>query len=103
MELGQVAWEWIALSASNVAAAVAQYERFGGGDARVVSDALGGAARMEPRVISMLLFGWRRGPEEAEAEEADMVLPRASVVVRSHCFASTVLGRMGGLLAALEP
>jgi hypothetical protein len=58
---------------------------------------------MEPRVISMLLFGWRRGPEEAEAEEADMVLPRASVVVRSHCFASTVLGRMGGLLAALEP
>ena len=44
-----------------------------------------------------------RGPEEAEAEEADMVLPRASVVVRSHCFASTVLGRMGGLLAALEP
>jgi len=51
----------------------------------------------------MLLFGWRRGPEEAEAEEADMVLPRASVVVRSHCFASTVLGRMGGLLAALEP
>ena len=58
---------------------------------------------MEPRVISMLLFGWRRGPEEAEAEEADMVLPRASVVVRSHCFASTVLGRMGGQLAALEP
>lgn len=58
---------------------------------------------MEPRVISMLLFGWRRGPEEADAEEADMVLPRASVVVRSHCFASTVLGRMGGLLAALEP
>ena len=58
---------------------------------------------MEPRVISMLLFGWRRGPEEAEAEEADMVLPRASVVVRSHCFASTVLGRMGGLLVALEP
>ena len=58
---------------------------------------------MEHRVISMLLFGWRRGPEEAEAEEADMVLPRASVVVRSHCFASTVLGRMGGLLAALEP
>ena len=58
---------------------------------------------MEPRVISMLLFGWRRGPEEAEADEADMVLPRASVVVRSHCFASTVLGRMGGLLAALEP
>lgn len=58
---------------------------------------------MEPRVISMLLFGWRRGPEETEAEEADMVLPRASVVVRSHCFASTVLGRMGGLLAALEP
>jgi hypothetical protein len=58
---------------------------------------------IEPRVISMLLFGWRRGPEEAEAEEADMVLPRASVVVRSHCFASTVLGRMGGLLAALEP
>ena len=58
---------------------------------------------MEPRVISMLLFGWRRGPEEAEAEEADIVLPRASVVVRSHCFASTVLGRMGGLLAALEP
>ena len=58
---------------------------------------------MEPRVISMLLFGWRRGPVEAEAEEADMVLPRASVVVRSHCFASTVLGRMGGLLAALEP
>jgi hypothetical protein len=58
---------------------------------------------MEPRVMSMLLAEWVRGPDEAEAEDADMVLPRASVVVRSHCFASTVLGRMGGLLLALVP
>ena len=58
---------------------------------------------MEPRVMSMLLLEWMREPDEAEAEDADMVLPRASVVVRSHCFASTVLGRMDGLLAALEP
>lgn len=58
---------------------------------------------MEPRVMSMLLPEWVRGPDEAEVEDAEMVLPRASVVVRSHCFASTVLGRMGGLLVALAP
>ena len=58
---------------------------------------------MEPRVMSMLWPERVRAPVEAEVEDAEMVLPRASVVVRSHCFASTVLGRMGGLAAALAP
>lgn len=53
---------------------------------------------MEPRVMSMVWVWWVREPDAAGAEEADKVLPRASVVVRSHCFASTVLGRMGGLV-----
>jgi hypothetical protein len=61
------------------------------------------ALDMEPLVMSMLLPEWVRGPDVAEVEDADMVLPRASVVVRSHCFASTVLGRMDGLAVALAP
>lgn len=58
---------------------------------------------MEPRVISIVLSEWDRAPNEADVEGAEMVLPRASVVVRSHCFASTVLGRIGGLAVALAP
>lgn len=53
---------------------------------------------IEPRVTSI---GWpaARGPGEvAVVEVADIVLPRASVVVRSHCFASAVFGRIGGLV-----
>jgi hypothetical protein len=53
---------------------------------------------MEPLVTSI---GWPcgRGPGEvAVVELAERVLPRASVVVKSHCFASAVLGRMGGLV-----
>lgn len=52
---------------------------------------------MEPRVTS--IWPEARGPGEfAVAEDADIVLPRASVVVKSHCFASAVLGRNGGLV-----
>ena len=52
------------------------------------------ALDMEPRVTSIVL----RGLEGvADFEDADMVLPRASVVVKSHCFAST-LGGMEGLV-----
>lgn len=60
---------------------------------------------MEARVTSMEGWPGARGPGKAaaaavEVEDedgaAEMVLPRASVVVRSHCFASTALGRMGG-------
>lgn len=61
------------------------------------------ALEMEPRAVSI---GWpeTRGPGEvAVVEEPDIVLPRASVVVKSHCFASAVLGRMGGVLLALPP
>jgi hypothetical protein len=49
---------------------------------------------MEPRVASI---GWSRGAGEV-AEDAEMVLPNASVVVKSHCFVSAVFGRMGGVL-----
>jgi hypothetical protein len=57
------------------------------------------ALDVEPRVASI---GWpeSRGPGEvAVAEDADMVLPKASVVVKSHCFVSAVFGRIGGVLA----
>jgi hypothetical protein len=46
---------------------------------------------MEPRVTSIVF----RGPEgAADVEDAEMVLPRASVAV-SHCFASTFGGIEG--------
>lgn len=57
---------------------------------------------IEARVRSIVGPEVPRGPEVADV--ADMVLPSASVVVRSHCFASAVLGRMGaGGLVALPP
>lgn len=56
---------------------------------------------MEPLVMSIVL--WWRVPDEALVEDTEMVLPRASVVVRSHCFASTALGREGGLAVGLAP
>lgn len=46
---------------------------------------------LEPRVASMV-----PGADVA-VEVADMVLPSASVVVKSHCLVSAVLGRSGGL------
>ena len=58
---------------------------------------------MEPRVTSMVWIWCDREPEAAGAEDADKVLPRASVVVKSHCFASTVFGRTGGLAVGLAP
>ena len=57
---------------------------------------------IEPRVMSMEDAGVV-GTGERVVEVPDMVLPRASVVVRSHCFVSAVLGRMGGVLLALPP
>jgi hypothetical protein len=58
---------------------------------------------MEPRVVSI---GWpeARGPGEvAVAEDAEIVLPKASVVVKSHCFVSAVFGRIDGVLFAFPP
>jgi hypothetical protein len=58
------------------------------------------ALEMEPRVASIGLPE-TRGPGEvagAAVEVAEMVLPKASVVVKSHCFVSAVLGRIGGVL-----
>jgi hypothetical protein len=52
---------------------------------------------MEPRVGSIESFGFGAG--ELVLDAPDIVRPRASVVVRSHCFASAVLGLMGVPLA----
>jgi hypothetical protein len=57
------------------------------------------ALDMEPRVASIGWLESRGLGEVAVAEDADMVLPKASVVVKSHCLVSAVLGRIGGVLA----
>lgn len=54
------------------------------------------ALDMEPRVASIGLSG-ARSPGEV-TEEAEIVLPRASVVVKSHCFSSAGFGRADGVL-----
>jgi hypothetical protein len=56
------------------------------------------ALDMEPRVTSIVLRGFEGA---ADVEDAEIVLPRASVVVRSHCFASTFGGIEG--LVTLVP
>jgi hypothetical protein len=43
-----------------------------------------------------------RGPDEV-AEDAEMVLPKASVVVKSHCLVSAVFGRIDGVLFVFPP
>lgn len=54
---------------------------------------------MEPRVASIEAAGVGAG-ELLVAEAPDIVLPSASVVVKSHCFASSdVLGLICALLA----
>lgn len=57
------------------------------------------ALEMEPRVASIGWLGARGPGEVAVVEEWDMVLPRASVVVKSHCFVSAGLSRVVGVLA----
>ena len=54
----------------------------------------------EPRVVSMEWAGVRAGELD---EVLDIVLPRASVVAKSHCFASVdaVLGLTDALLTLL--
>jgi hypothetical protein len=52
---------------------------------------------MEPRVASIEIPGVGAG--EVELDAPDNVLPRASVVVKSHCFASAVCGLIGVPLA----
>lgn len=52
---------------------------------------------IEPRVTS--IWPEARGPRDcAVVEDADIVLPRASVVAGSHCLGSAVFGRNGGLV-----
>ena len=59
------------------------------------------ALDIEPRVTSIVWLELR-GPEVvADVDDAVMVLPRASVVVKSHCFASTFGGIEG--LVTLVP
>jgi hypothetical protein len=55
------------------------------------------ALEMEPRVISIELPGMREPGEDAVVEVAEIVLPRASVVVKSRCFASPIVECNGGL------
>jgi hypothetical protein len=54
---------------------------------------------MEPRAASIEAAGVGVGAGEVELDALDIVLPRASVVVRSLCFASAVFGLIGVPLA----
>ena len=57
------------------------------------------ALEMEPRVMSIANAEARRPGELAVVDAADMVRPKGLVVVRSHCFVSAVLGRIGAVTA----